>query len=151
MNGVVNAIVNKVVNTYIDDAWYQHVHTRCSVSVSVWEGFTVLSVALMTPAKDPTIPNFVTPVCTLALSHYSQMTYCDTRCRQWGGRIPTFFLSFFFSFLFSFLLRFLHFLHFCKKKLLFVCVWDVFVCTLGKDCVNFSSQLHVNWLFISSF
>ena len=39
------------------------------------EGFKVLSVTPMTPEKYPTTPDSVTPVCTLAVPHYPQMSY----------------------------------------------------------------------------
>ena len=93
------------------------------VNIQLRKGFTVLSVTLMTPAKDPTTPNSVTPVCTLALPHYPQMSYCDTRCRKWGGRIPTFFCPFFL---------------FCRAFFNFLCL-ECFCLYFGKKlCQLFS-------------
>ena len=100
------------------------------------EGFTVLSVTLMTPAKDPTTPNSVTPVCTLALPHYPQMSYCDTRCRKWGGRTPSSFFCFFFlSFLYNLSLFFI------------VCCHSKTLSLTAKEKIELDKKILKNFLY----
>ena len=78
-------IATEAINNPVKQQRQSHAHY--SQDYHLCEGrptgkrFTVLFVTLTTPAKDPTTPNSVTSVCTLAIPHHPQMSYRDTGCR----------------------------------------------------------------------
>ena len=98
--------------------WANHGRSiRKQTSWWLRDGFTVLSVTLMTPAKDPTTPNSVTLPWPYPTTPKCHTVTLGVENGADGSRT-------FFVFLFLFVV-------------LFFRVWNIFGCTLGKDCVNF--------------